>query len=101
MGVILNHELEMLSLRLGSLAEEEVTSGWAANVVVAAEGNVTAGGDPKPLHLAWALTRGGGDLERDLRLPGAPALLYLRQDGGFPQGAVEDGWAVERRASSC
>ena len=74
---------------LGTLAKE-ASRASSPDVLVVAEGEVTAAGDPKPMHFAEAARRG----EFDDLLSGVSDVLYVRQ-GEFPEGAVEDGWAAD------
>ncbi len=89
LAVALNHELDMLQIRLGSLAEEELSSDSAPNVLVIGESNLTAAGEPKQLFFRDSVRNG---LFRDVLDP--ERTIYVQQHS-FPEGAVSDGWQAD------
>ncbi|XP_059098126.1 beta-1,4-mannosyl-glycoprotein 4-beta-N-acetylglucosaminyltransferase-like [Tigriopus californicus] len=80
MGMVLNHELEMLEVRIRQLHH-------VVDIFVIQESNITTGGDAKKLVILNAMRR--GFLEEFHW-----KILYVYLDH-FPTGFIEDGWKAD------
>lgn len=80
MGVVLNHELELLEVRIRQLHH-------VVDIFVIQESNITTGGDPKKLIVLNALREG---FLKEFHWK----LLYVYLDH-FPPGYIKDGWKAD------